>query len=67
MRNRILVLDEATASVDSATDEIPPEIIWQEFQEMHCDCHSVPTVVDSDMCPISWYASYFPLISNVAY
>ncbi|KAK7822012.1 abc transporter c family member 8 [Quercus suber] len=32
-RNKILVLDEATASIDSATDAILQRIIRQEFSE----------------------------------
>lgn len=49
-RNKILVLDEATASIDSATDAILQRVIKQEFSQctIITVAHRVPTVIDSD-------------------
>ncbi|KAH7677213.1 Xenobiotic-transporting ATPase protein [Dioscorea alata] len=56
-RNKILVLDEATASIDSATDNIIQQIIKQEFSSctVITIAHRVPTVIDSQMVMLLSY------------
>jgi ABC-type multidrug transport system fused ATPase/permease subunit len=58
-RNKILVLDEATASIDSATDAILQKVIRQQFSSctVITIAHRVPTVTDSDRVLVLSYAS----------
>ncbi|WVZ96875.1 hypothetical protein U9M48_042457 [Paspalum notatum var. saurae] len=56
-RNKILILDEATASIDSATDTILQRVIKKEFSvcTVITIAHRVPTVTDSDMVMVLSY------------
>jgi ABC-type multidrug transport system fused ATPase/permease subunit len=59
-RNKILVLDEATASIDSATDAILQRVIKKEFSgcTVITIAHRVPTVIDSDMVMVLSYGKH---------
>ncbi|MCL7042248.1 hypothetical protein MKW94_005385 [Papaver nudicaule] len=50
-KSSILVLDEATASIDSATDGIVQKIISQEFENrtVITIAHRIHTIIDSDL------------------
>lgn len=72
-QSRILVLDEATASIDNTTDAILQRIIRHGFS--NCTvvtvAHRIPTVIDSDMVlalqdgTSNFYIFYLPFASSL--
>ncbi|PNT75777.1 hypothetical protein BRADI_1g37850v3, partial [Brachypodium distachyon] len=56
-RNKILVLDKATASIDAATDAILQSVIRKQFNSctVITIAHRVPTVTDSDKVMVLSY------------
>lgn len=68
-RNKILVLDEATASIDSATDAVLQRVIKQEFSgcTVITIAHRVPTVTDSDMVMVLSYGKQLALKESLSF
>lgn len=63
-KRSILLLDEATASVDSAIDGILQKVISQEFQDrtIVTIAHRIHTVIDSDFVLVLSEGKHYMII-----
>lgn len=67
-KSKILVLDEATASVDTVTDNIIQQTVKQHFSEctVITIAHRITSILDSDMVLfLNGGKQFFPLSSSL--